>query len=114
MPHNPPSLMATNECPDCTRPLAKALGKLYCPQCGWNREEVDRQTRFFLRLLPILVAVFDAPLIIYVLLGRAKLSALLGLGLLAIVPAVLVVLVATGKLRIGPLGKGPQEPKERS
>src|SRR5215469_11679895 len=96
--------MMTNECPDCRQPLASALGKVYCPQCGWNREEVDRRTRSFLRLLPILVAIFDAPLIVYVLVGRAKLSALVGLGLLAIVPAILVVLVVTGKLRIGTLG----------
>lgn len=100
--------MTTNECPDCRRPLASALGKLYCPHCGWNREEVDRQTRSFLRVLPLLVAVFDAPLIVYVLVGRAKLSALVGLGLLAIVPAILVVLVVTGKLRIGSWGRGPE------
>jgi hypothetical protein len=82
------------------------MGKLHCPQCGWNREEeVDRQTRLFLRLLPILVALFDAPLIVYILIGHAELPVLLGLGLLAAVPAVLVVLVVTGKLRIGPMGR---------
>lgn len=101
----PSALMETNECPRCRRPLAAAQDKVYCPQCGWSREEVDRQSRAFLRIVPLLVALFDAPLIIYVLVGHARLSALLGLGLLAIVPAVLMVLVVTGKLRIGSLGK---------
>lgn len=63
----------------------------------------DRQTRLFLRLLPALVAVFDAPLIVYIFLGHAEVPILAGLGLLAIVPAVLVVLAVTGKIRIGAL-----------
>lgn len=37
-------------------PAANALGKIYCPNCGWNRGEADAQRRFFLRLLPALVA----------------------------------------------------------
>lgn len=98
-----------NECPQCQRPVVSAFGKFYCPQCGWNREEVDRQGRF-LRILPVLVALFDAPLILYVLLGHADVLILAALGLLAIVPAVLVVLVVTGKLSVGRLAGRPKRP----
>lgn len=63
--------------------------------------QTDQQTRFFLRLLPVLVALCDAPLIVYVLVGRAEVPVLAALGLLAIVPAILVVLLVTGKIRIG-------------
>src|SRR5579863_4989770 len=55
--------MQTAECPQCRMPTVNAMGKTYCPQCGWNRGEVDKQTRLFLRLLPVLVIVFDVPLI---------------------------------------------------
>lgn len=79
------------------------MGKTYCPQCGWNRAEVDRQTRFFLRVLPVLVMLFDAPLIIWIFVGHAEVPVLAVLGLIAIIPAVLVVLVVTGRLRIGSL-----------
>lgn len=68
----------------------------------------DAQTRSFLRLLPILVALFDAPLIVYIFLGHAEVPALAALGLLAIVPAILVVLVVTGKIRIGAFGRGSE------
>jgi hypothetical protein len=98
--------MPTTECPQCRMPTANALGKIYCPNCRWNREEADAQTRFFLRLLPALVALFDAPLIVYIFLGHAEVSVLAALGLLAIVPAILVVLVVTGKIRFGALGRG--------
>jgi len=87
-------------------PTANAMGKIYCPNCGWNRGEADAQTRFFLRLLPALVALFDAPLIVYIFLGQAEVSVLAALGLLAIVPAILVVLAVTGKIRFGALGGG--------
>jgi hypothetical protein len=84
-------------------PTASVMGKVYCPQCGWNRGEADRQTRLFLRVLPVLVIVFDAPLIIWIFVGHAEVAVLAVLGLVAIVPAVLVVLVVKGKIRIGAL-----------
>ena len=84
------------------------MGKPYCPNCGWNRGEADAQTRFFLRLLPVMVVLFDAPLILYVFIGHAEVALLAALGLLAVVPAILVVLVVTGKLRIGPRGRAGQ------
>lgn len=82
-------------------PAANAMGKTYCPHCGWNRGEADRRTRFFLRVLPILVMLFDAPLIVWIFIGHAEISVLAVLGVVAIVPAILVVLVVKGKIRIG-------------
>ena len=84
-------------------PAARGLGAEYCPQCGWNRSEVDKRTRLFLRVLPVLVMLFDAPLILWVFIGHAEVPILAALGLIAIVPAILVVLVMKGKLRMGPL-----------
>ena len=84
------------------------MGKIYCPQCGWNRDEADKQTRLLLRLLPVLVILFDAPLIIWIFVGHAEVPILAALGVLAIVPAMLVVLVVTGKVRIGGSGAPPQ------
>jgi hypothetical protein len=92
--------MAMKECPQCHVPAASALGKAYCPQCGWNRGEVEKQTRLFLRLLPVLVIVFDAPLIVYVFVGHADVSVLGALALLAIIPAILVRLVVRAKMRL--------------
>ena len=77
------------------------MGKTYCPQCGWNRGEADRQTRLFLRVLPVLVMLFDAPLIVWIFVGHAEVGVLAALGVLAIVPAILVVLVVKGKIRFG-------------
>ena len=91
-------------------PTASAMGKVYCPQCGWNRGEADRQTRLFLRLLPVLVIVFDAPLIVWIFLGHAEISILAVLGTVAIVPAILVVLVLKGKIRIGAFGQDSGNP----
>ncbi len=85
-------------------PTATAMGKTYCPQCGWNRGEADKQTRFFLRVLPVLVMLFDAPLIVWIFIGHAEVPVLAVLGFIAIVPAILVVLVVKGILRIGPFG----------
>jgi hypothetical protein len=85
-------------------PTASAMGKTYCPQCGWNRSEADKQTRFFLRLLPALVILFDAPLIVWIFIGHAEIPVLAVLGVVAIVPAILVVLVVMGKIRIGAFG----------
>ena len=85
-------------------PAASALGKAYCPQCGWNRDAAEKQTRLLLRLLPVLVIVFDAPLIIYIFIGHAEMPSLAALGAVAIVPAILVVLVVRGKVRIGSSG----------
>jgi hypothetical protein len=82
-------------------PSASAMGKTYCPQCGWNRGEADRQTRLFLRVLPVLVMLFDAPLIVWIFVGHAEVGVLAALGVLAIVPAILVVLVVKGKIRFG-------------
>jgi hypothetical protein len=96
--------MPTAECPQCHAPAANAMGKSYCPQCGWNRRETEKQTRLFLRLLPVLVIVFDAPLIIWIFIGQAEVSVLAVLGLVAIVPAILVVLVVKGKIRIAAFG----------
>jgi hypothetical protein len=79
------------------------MGKLYCPQCGWNRGKADRQMRLFLRVLPVLVMVFDAPLIVWIFIGHAEVAVLAVLGLVAIVPAILVVLVVKGKIPIGAL-----------
>jgi hypothetical protein len=91
-------------------PAASAMGKTYCPQCGWNRGEADKQTRLFLRLLPVLVMVFDAPLILWIFLGHAEVSILAALGLLAIVPAILVVLIVKGKIRWGLFAGNPRSP----
>lgn len=85
-------------------PATSALGKTYCPQCGWNRDAAEKQTRMLLRLLPVLVIVFDAPLIAYIFLGHAEMPFLAGLGLLAIAPAILLVLVVRGKVRLGGSG----------
>ncbi len=79
------------------------MGKAYCPQCGWNRGEAEKQTRLFLRLLPVLVMLFDAPLIVWIFIGHAEIPVLAFLGLVAIIPAILVVLVVKGKIRIGAL-----------
>lgn len=100
--------MPTAECPQCRMPTANAMGKAYCPQCGWNRGEADKQTRLFLRLLPVLVMLFDAPLILWIFIGHAEVPVLAGLGLVAIVPAILVVLVVKGKIRIGAFGNDPE------
>jgi hypothetical protein len=81
------------------------MGKTYCPQCGWNRGNAEKQTRLFLRLLPVLIIVFDAPLIVWILVGHAELPELAALGLLSIVPAILVVLVVRGKVRIEALAE---------
>jgi len=86
-------------------PTANAMGKAYCPLCGWNRGEADKQTRVFLRLLPVLVMLFDSPLIVWIFIGHAEVPVLAVLGLVAIVPAILVVLVVKGKIRIGAFGR---------
>lgn len=80
------------------------MGKAYCPHCGWNRGEAEKQTRLFLRLLPILVIVFDAPLIVWIFIGRAELPVLALLCALAVVPAIFVRLMVKGKIRTGTLG----------
>jgi hypothetical protein len=59
--------------------------------------------RLFLRVLPVLVMVFDAPLIVWIFIGHAEVAVLAVLGLVAIVPAILVVLVVKGKIPIGAL-----------
>jgi hypothetical protein len=97
--------MPATECPQCHMPTANAMGKAYCPQCGWNRGEAEKQTRVFLRLLPILVMLFDAPLIVWIFVGHAEVPVLAVLGLVAIVPVILVVLVVKGKIRIGAIGR---------
>ncbi len=76
-----------------------AMGQAYCPQCGWNREEAEKRTRFLLRLLPVLVIGFDAPLMIWVLTGHIQPAGLAFFAALAIVPVVLVVLALRGTLR---------------
>ena len=91
-------------------PTASGMGKAYCPQCGWNRGEAEKQTRLFLRLLPILVMMFDAPLIVWIFIGHAEVPVLAVLGVIAMVPAVLVDLVVKGKIRIGTLGRDPGRP----
>lgn len=85
-------------------PTANSVGRTYCPQCGWNRGETEKQARFLLRILPLLVMVFDAPLIIYIFVGHAALSILGVLGLLAITPAVFLRLFIRGKIRFGSPG----------
>jgi len=102
--------MPTAECPQCRMPTANAMGKAYCAQCGWNRGDAEKQTRLFLRLLPVLVILFDAPLIVWIFIGHAEISVLAVLGLVAIVPAILVVLVVKGKIRIGAVGHDPGRP----
>jgi hypothetical protein len=97
--------MPAAECPQCHMPTANAMGKAYCPLCGWNRGEADKQTRVFLRLLPVLVMLFDSPLIVWIFIGHAEVPVLAVLGLVAIVPAILVVLVVKGKIRIGAFGR---------
>jgi hypothetical protein len=86
-------------CPQCRAPVAISLGKAYCPRCGWNREAAERQTRLLLRVLPVLVIVFDTPLIIWVLTGHAALLGLVFFGLLAIAPAVFIVLAVRRSLK---------------
>ena len=73
-------------------PRRARWARIYCPQCGWNREAAEKQTRLLLRVLPVLVIVFDAPLIVYIFIGHAELPVLAALGVLAIVPGILVVL----------------------
>ena len=60
----------------------------------------------FLRLLPVLVILFDAPLIVWIFVGHAEVPVLAVLGLVAIIPAILVVLVVKGKIRVGGFGRG--------
>jgi hypothetical protein len=55
-------------------------------------------------LLPALVILFDAPLIVWIFIGHAEIPVLAVLGVVAIVPATLVVLVVMGKIRIGAFG----------
>jgi len=81
------------ECPQCHAAATYALGKPYCPRCGWNREAAEKRTRQILRAMPLLVVAFDAPLIIWILTGHAQLSTLTLLFLLALSPALLMVLV---------------------
>jgi len=81
-------------------PTASGMGKAYCPLCGWNRGEAEKQTRLLLRLLPVLVMVFDAPLIVWIFVGHAEVAMLAVLCALSIVPAILVVLVVKGKMRL--------------
>jgi hypothetical protein len=85
-------------------PTASAIGKPYCPQCGWNRDVAEKQTRLLLRLLPALVILFDAPLIVWIFVGHAEAPMLAALAGIAIVPAILVVLVVKGKIRLGASG----------
>jgi hypothetical protein len=82
-------------------PTSSGMGKTYCPQCGWNRGAAEKQTRLLLRVLPVLVMLFDAPLIVWIFMGHAEVSMLALLGALAIVPAILVVLIVRGKIGIG-------------
>ncbi len=89
-------------------PTATAMGKAYCPLCGWNRGEAEKQTRQFLRMLPILVMVFDAPLIVWIFIGHAEMLVLAVLFFVAIIPAILMALVVRGKIRIGWLGREPR------
>ena len=93
--------MTSGECPQCHMPTSSGMGKSYCPQCEWNRGAAEKQTRLLLRVLPVLVMVFDAPLIVWIFIGHAEVSILALLGALAIVPAILVVLIVRGKIRIG-------------
>jgi hypothetical protein len=107
--------MPSVECPQCNAPTASAMGKKYCPQCGWNRAEAEKQTRLFLRLLPVLVILFDAPLIVWIFLGHAEVSVLALLGAVAFVPAILVVLVVRGKVRMESFGTArPKSPETSS
>ncbi|MBZ5658988.1 MAG: hypothetical protein LAO08_01140 [Acidobacteriia bacterium] len=92
--------MPSMECPQCHMPTATGMGKTYCPQCGWNRGEAEKQTRLVLRLLPVLVILFDAPLILWIFLGHAEMPELAALCALSVVPAILVALVVRGKMRI--------------
>lgn len=96
--------MPASECPQCHMPTVNSVGQPYCAQCGWNRGETEKQARFLLRILPVLVMVFDAPLIVYIFIGHAELSVLAVLGLLAIAPAILLILVIRGKIRFGSPG----------
>jgi hypothetical protein len=82
-------------------PASSGMGKVYCPRCGWNRGAAEKQTRLLLRVLPVLVMIFDAPLIVWIFIGHADVFVLAMLGLLAIVPAILVVFIVRGKIRIG-------------
>lgn len=88
------------ECPQCRMPMASGMGKAYCPLCGWNRGEAEKQTRLLLRLLPVLVMVFDAPLIVWIFVGHAEVAVLAALCALSVVPAILVVLVVKGKIQL--------------
>jgi hypothetical protein len=97
--------MPSTECPQCHEAMAKGANGTYCPKCGGIRDRADRQTRFFLRVLPLLVMVFDAPLILYVFLGHAEAPLLAAFGAIAVIPAILVVLVVKGKLRLPSSGK---------
>lgn len=90
--------MPTAEYPQCRMPTANGMGKAYYPQCGWNCGEAEKQTRLLLRLLPVLVMVFDAPLILWIFIGHAEVPVLAILCAHSVVPAILVVLVVKGKI----------------
>src|SRR5260370_465753 len=76
--------MPSTECPECHMPTSSGMGKMYCPQCGWNRGAAEKQTPLLLRVLPVLVMLFDAPLIVWIFIGHAEVSVLALLGFLAI------------------------------
>jgi hypothetical protein len=102
--------MPSAEYPQCHMPTANAMGKAYCQQCGCNRGETEKQTRLFLRPLPVLVIPFDAPLIVWIFIGHAEVPVFAALGLVTIVPAILVVLVVKGKIRVSAFGHCPGRP----
>ena len=58
---------------------------------------------------PATCILFDAPLIVWIFVGHAEMRVLAALGALAIVPAILVVLVVRGKIRVGGVEKPAME-----
>jgi hypothetical protein len=90
--------------------MANAMGKPYGPPRGCNRGEAERQTRLFLRLLPVLVILLDAPRIVWIFIGHAEVPVLALLGLVAMIPAILVFLVVKGTIRIAAFGHDSEGP----
>ena len=65
-------LMTKLECPMCHSPLISA-GKLrYCAQCGWQKEQTEKQLRLNLKMVPIAFAVMTLILMALFLRSGAR------------------------------------------
>ena len=51
--------MAQTKCPNCGGATLPAMGRFYCPRCGWNRDAAERRFIRIQWLIPGLIAIFD-------------------------------------------------------